>query len=78
MSLSTLPWKMIILSLSLTVALTACGTKGPLEAPPVAEAVTPKTKKNDNFGNLPTLGQKKQDVKPVETPNTPFFLDFLL
>lgn len=78
MSASTLSLKMIVLSLGLATALSACGTKGALEPPPAAGAVAPKAKADDGIATLPTLGQKKPDVQPVETPNKPFFLDFLL
>jgi predicted small lipoprotein YifL len=70
---------MIVLSLGLATVLSACGTKGGLEPPPSkVEAAPEKAKADDGIAALPTLGQKKPEVKPVEAPNQPFLLDFLL
>lgn len=79
MSVSTLSLKMFVLSLGLSLALSACGTKGPLEPPPSA-ATEPakKSKPDDGLGDIPTLGQKKTESKPIEAPKQPFIFDFLL
>lgn len=77
MSVPTLSLKMIVLSFGLATTLSACGTKGALEPPPSKVEAAP-AKADDGIAALPTLGQKKPEVKPVEAPNQPFFLDFLL
>lgn len=79
MSASNLSFKSLALGLGLALALSGCGTKGPLEPPPSATPEEkPAAKADDGLGTLPTLGQKKTETKPVEVPNKPFFLDFLL
>lgn len=70
---------MIVLSIGLATALSACGTKGPLEPPTTARA--PKkaaAAPGDDLVSIPTLGQKKQETAPIEPPDQPFLLDFLL
>ncbi len=79
MSASTLSLKMIVLSFGLAHALSAFGTKGPLEPSTTAQP----TKKSaaavdEDLVSMPTLGQKKQDAAPIEPPDQPFLLDFLL
>lgn len=79
MSASNLSMKTVMLGLGLALALSGCGTKGPLEPPPSATPTTkPTAKADDGIGALPTLGQKKTETKPVEAPNKPFLFDFLL
>lgn len=79
MSASNLSFKTLLLGLGLALALSGCGTKGPLEPPPSATpAIKPAAKTDEGIGSLPTIGQKKTETKPVEVPNKPFFFDFLL
>lgn len=77
---STLPLKTLLLGCGLALALSGCGSKGPLEPPPSAAAQPkPAAKTDDGMGDIPTLGQKKpKTVQPVEAPKQPFLLDFLL
>lgn len=80
MSASNLPLKSLLIGLSLSLALSGCGTKGPLEPPPTATAQPkPVAKADEGLGDIPTMGQKKsKKVPPIEAPKQPFLLDFLL
>ena len=80
MSASNLPLKTVLLGLSLCLVLSACGTKGPLEPPPsAAQEQKPVAKADEGLGDIPTMGQKKsKKTPPIEAPQQPFFLDFLL
>ena len=76
-SASTLSLKMIVLTLGLATAVSACGTKGPLEPYATAPKKAAASAEAD-IVSMPTLGQKKQEATPIEPPDQPFLLDFLL
>lgn len=69
----------------LGLALTACGRKGPLEAPPNAKnAVDLPAEQTGAVENVPTavdaspLGKPPKSNRAVTVPETPFILDPLL
>lgn len=79
MSASNLNLKSVVIGLGLCLALSGCGTKGQLEPPPSATAEKkPVAKADEGLGDIPTMGQKSKKVPPIEAPQQPFFLDFLL
>ncbi|WP_372421971.1 LPS translocon maturation chaperone LptM [Salinarimonas chemoclinalis] len=71
----------VILVVAAALALSACGRRGALEPPPGAgpaplaeEARVPA----DPLTGIPVGGPRQPETVPVEQPDRPFFLDFLL
>ena len=71
------PLRLMVITVLMGLALSACGRKGPLEPPPSAvEQAKPAA--TADTGIMPPVGAKKPETKAAPPPDKPFFLDFLL
>lgn len=71
------PLRLMVLTVMLSLALAACGRKGPLE-PPSSAIEQAKPAASADTGIMPPVGAKKPETKTAPPPDKPFFLDFLL